>query len=185
MTGTDTCISIITVPIIDRYQTERILLVFECMQCGECCSHLGLMWKITEEHPDFSFTIQNAYSGEYYSVSVPQSLRHLFIDTHIFSELPEACPFFRCNNQDGLWYCTVHLSRPDICREYGCWRFLILDPNGKRAGRVMGTRHLHAENTSLQKVWDEQVRTLKEPDDSIWDQKMCKIIQNAGFIIRD
>jgi hypothetical protein len=49
----------------------------------------------------------------------------------------------------------------------------------------MGTRHLHAEDLELQKIWDEKVRVLIEPDDAAWDEKMCEIIRSAGFIIRD
>jgi hypothetical protein len=49
----------------------------------------------------------------------------------------------------------------------------------------MGTRHLHAEDPVLQKVWDEKVRAFHEPDMSLWDAKMCEIIRSAGFIVRD
>jgi uncharacterized protein len=111
-------------------------------------------------------------------------MQYLYDDLTIFTEHPEACPFFRRNDRDGLYYCTVHLTRPDICQEYGCWRFLILDSSGIRAGRVMQNRHLHAESPYLEEVWDMYVRVLHEPNDIVWDKKMCEIVRNAGFVIR-
>jgi Fe-S-cluster containining protein len=143
------------------------------------------MFMIIEEYADLSFLVRNQYTGEKYEVSVTMPLQHLYNDKRIFNELPEACPFFRRNGEDGLYYCTVHLTRPDICREYGCWRFLILDSDGKRAGRVMGTRHMQAENPVLHSVWDSRVKTLQESDDEIWDRNMCEIVREAGFVIRD
>ena len=160
-------------------------MVFECHQCGECCSHLGLMFRIIEESPPYTFLVRNQYTGEKYTVVVTPPLCHLYDNKDIFTERPEACPFFRLNDKDRLYYCTVHLSRPDVCREYGCWRFLILDSQGNRAGRVMGNRHLHAESPLLRSIWDARVSTLHESDDQVWDQKMCEIVRKAGFRIRE
>ncbi|MDD1723813.1 MAG: YkgJ family cysteine cluster protein [Methanospirillum sp.] len=143
------------------------------------------MFRIIEEHSPYSFLVRNEYTGEKHEVSVTASLYHLYDDKRVFAEFSEACPFFRRNDEDGLWYCTVHLTRPDVCRDYGCWRFLILDPEGKRAGRVMGSRHMHAENPLLRSVWDTRVSILQEPDDTIWDRKICEIVRSAGFVIRD
>ena len=158
---------------------------FECQQCGECCSYLGLMWQIIGESGNYSFIIQNMYTGQKYEVTVTPPLRHLYDNTGIFTERPEACPFFRPHDSDGLYYCTVHLTRPDVCKEYGCWRFLILDSEGKRAGRVMDSRHMHAEDPVLQTLWDSRVRTMHEPDDEIWDRKMCEIVRAAGYVVRE
>ncbi|MDD1730136.1 MAG: YkgJ family cysteine cluster protein [Methanospirillum sp.] len=159
--------------------------MFECQQCGECCSHLGLVFEIIEDYGDYSNLIRNQYTGLRQIVSVSESL-HMLYDLHdIFLERPEACPFFRFNTNDGLYYCTVHLTRPEICQDYGCWRFLILDNQGNRVGRVMERRHLHTESESLEKIWEHCIRTLHEDDDEIWDRKMCSIIHTAGFKIRD
>jgi len=143
------------------------------------------MFTIVKDHGDYSFLIRNEYTGEEHEVTVAPHLRHLYDDKRIFSELPEICPFFRRNEEDGLGYCTVHLTRSDVCREYGCWRFLILDSQGKRAGRVMGSRHLHADDPLLRSVWDARVRPLIIDDDTLWDQKMREIIRSAGFDVRE
>lgn len=118
-------------------------------------------------------------------VSVTPLLYQLYDDRDIFTERPQACPFFRKNKADGLYYCTVHLTRPEICREYGCWRFLILDSQGNRVGRIMQSRHLDTQSPSLRHIWNTRIGNLHEDDDRIWDQKMCEIVKNAGFKIRE
>jgi hypothetical protein len=49
----------------------------------------------------------------------------------------------------------------------------------------MQNRHLHAENPRLQDLWDENISTLHENDDTIWDQKMCDLVRKAGFQIKN
>src|SRR5512136_3112271 len=115
---------------------------FECSQCGECCSHLGLVHTIDRYCGDFHFLLKNQYTGEKTAVAVDPDKIVLYRDTSIFQERPEACPFFRYDRVSAKGYCTVHMTRPEICRDYGCWRMLVLDSHGKRAGRIMCRRHL-------------------------------------------
>ncbi len=39
-------------------------MVFYCEQCGECCSHLGLVHSITEDHGNYEFVVFNLYTNE-------------------------------------------------------------------------------------------------------------------------
>lgn len=143
------------------------------------------MFEIIEEFGGYSFLVRNQYTGQKHRVSVTPQLYHLYDNRDIFVERPEACPFFRKNHADDLYYCTIHLTRPETCREYGCWRILILSSDGKRAGRVMHSRHLHAEDSELEKIWDQEIRTLHIDEDRIWDQKVREIIRKEGYIVRD
>jgi len=111
-------------------------------------------------------------------------LQPLYEDKKIFVEREEACPFFRENPDDGLFYCTVHLTRPEICREYGCWRLLILDREGNRAGRVMQARHLDSENPRLTEVWSRYIHPIHELDDQEWDTRVAHILRTAGFVVK-
>ena len=76
----------------------------------------------------------NEYTGEETAVTVDPDKVLLFLDRSIFEELPEACPFFRTDQKTGKAYCTVHLTRPEICRDYGCWRLLISISGGGGPG---------------------------------------------------
>jgi Fe-S-cluster containining protein len=157
---------------------------FECSQCGECCSHLGLVHVIQEDSGDFRFLVKNQYTGEKISVAVDPDKRTLFCDRSIFLERPEACPFFRYDRASEKGYCTVHLTRPEICRDYGCWRLLILDAGGKRAGRIMCQRHLASDDEALTRLFEEHVNHLIEPDDAAWDKRVIQVLVAAGYTVR-
>jgi Fe-S-cluster containining protein len=157
---------------------------FECSQCGECCSHLGLVHSIIEDYGDYHFLLKNQYTGEKTAVAVDPDKIALFADTSIFQERPEVCPFFRYDRASAKGYCTVHLTRPAICRDYGCWRLLILDAAGKRAGRIMCQRHLASEDEALTRLFEEYINHLVEPDDAAWDERVIRLLVAAGYTVR-
>ncbi|MFA4876332.1 MAG: YkgJ family cysteine cluster protein [Methanoregula sp.] len=156
---------------------------FECSQCGECCSHLGLVHTIREDHGNLRFLVNNEYTGEKTEVVVDTDKIDLFSDRSIFAERPEACPFFRFNRNENKGYCTVHLTRPEICRDYGCWRILILDPEGKRAGRIMCQRFLASEDEHLTRLFEKEVDILSMLDDAAWDREIIRILGTAGYTV--
>ena len=157
---------------------------FECSQCGECCSHLGLVHTIQEDCGNYRFLLKNQYTGERTAVAVDPDKIPLFDDKGIFLERPEACPFFRYDRVSAKGYCTIHLTRPGICRDYGCWRLLILDSEGKRVGRIMDRRHLASEDEALTLLFDEHINQLVEPDDALWDERVIRVLVTAGYTVR-
>jgi Fe-S-cluster containining protein len=159
-------------------------MVFECQQCGECCHHMGQVHTIQEIRGEFEFLVNNQYTGEKTVVIVDQDKHHLFLDTSIFREQPEACPFMRYKTEDRKAYCTVHLTRPEICRDYGCWRLLILNARGSRAGRIMYQRAFFSDDDELTRLWKMCIDPVNEPDDVIWDKKITRILINAGYTVR-
>jgi Fe-S-cluster containining protein len=156
---------------------------FECSQCGECCSHLGLVHTIREDYGDYHFLVNNQYTGEKTVVTVDPDKIALFNDRSIFTERPEACPFFRFDRASSKGYCTVHLTRPEICRDYGCWRILILDKEGRRAGRIMCQRFLASEDERLTRTFEEQINDRVEPDDDAWDERVIRVLTEAGYTV--
>lgn len=167
-----------------RKRCRLLRMPFECSQCGECCSHLGLVHSILEDYGDYRFLVRNLYTGEKTAVAVDPDKVSLFCDCSIFKELPEACPFFRYDHASAKGYCTVHLTRPEICRDFGCWRMLILDPAGKRAGRIMSQRHLASEDEKLTRLFEEHVNHLVEPDNAAWDERVIRVLVTAGYTVR-
>ncbi|MDD1675272.1 MAG: YkgJ family cysteine cluster protein, partial [Methanomicrobiales archaeon] len=77
--------------------------------------------------------------------------------------------------------CVVHASRPDLCREYGCWRLLVLDGSGKRVGRIMGTRHLATDDPVLRAFWVDHFGDIQGFDDDRWDRTIITVLENNGY----
>jgi hypothetical protein len=139
---------------------------------------------IQEIRGEFEFLVNNQYTGEKNVVRIDPDKYDLFSDTRIFEDHPEACPFLRYHPKDRLGYCCVHLTRPEICRDYGCWRMLILNSRGKRAGRVMYRRAFFSDDDDLSRLWKECIDNLAEPDDSVWDSVVIGIVTKAGYTVR-
>jgi len=158
-----------------------ITVTFRCRICGECCSHLGLVHSIREDHGKFEYSLVNRYSGDVTRVTVDPDKIHLLPDRSIFEREPEACPFLRDDPAHDRVCCIVHATRPDICREFQCWRLLILDRQGRQAGRVMGSRHLSAEDSSLARFWEERIGPISEESDAAWDLCVELVLGEAGY----
>lgn len=157
---------------------------FECFQCGECCEYLGYVFRIIRDCGDFCFEVRNDYTGEVTRVIIDPDKRELFSDRSIFQRLPHTCPFFRHQPGSETAFCTVHLTRPEICRDYACWRLLILDHRGRRAGRIKYIRTLCTDDPELKKIWDACIEDHREPDDRKWEDRMIHILTGAGYTVR-
>lgn len=128
--------------------------------------------------------IHNQYTGEETRVEVDPDLRELFKDKSIFLKFPDTCPFFRHPPGSEHACCTVHASRPDICREYRCWRLLILNHQGGRVGRIRYGRTLCSAESHLNQLWASCIENLQEPDDRVWETKITRILTRNGFSVR-
>ncbi|MFZ1127016.1 YkgJ family cysteine cluster protein [Methanoregula sp.] len=159
-------------------------MVFDCQQCGECCSHLGLVHSITEDRGNYEFVVFNRYTNESNVVTVDAEKHALFDDKSIFTSLPEACPFFRHQPGSEKAFCTVHLTRPDICRDYSCWRMLIVNRLGRRVGRIMFSRYLCSEDPMVLRIFAECIDPVKEPDDDRWDELVIRVFTKSGYVVR-
>jgi uncharacterized protein len=161
-----------------------IATTFECFLCGECCSHLGEVHSIRKEYGDGRFLLYNRYTGEETVVTVSPEMAHLLSDRSIYARWPEACPFLRKEPDTGRICCTIHRTRPGICREFQCWRILISDRRGRQVGRVIGARHLMSEERTLSEIWEKHIRDINEPDTPAWEEEMIRILISAGYSVR-
>jgi Fe-S-cluster containining protein len=145
---------------------------------------MGLVHQIKERLNVFEFILLNKYSGEETKVTIDSDKCGLFIDRSSITNLSEACPFLRWGTEQQNAFCTVHLTRPEICRDFGCWRILICDPSGKRVGRIFRTRTLLSEHPSLITLWEGCSEVHREPDDGKWEERVVEILTSAGYKVR-
>jgi uncharacterized protein len=160
------------------------LVSFECYRCGDCCSHLGLVHVIKEDYGNNRFLISNQYTGEKTLAVVEPDKLPLFLDRSTFLRHPEACPFFRVDQLSLKGYCTIHLTRPEICKDFGCWRMLIINSGGERAGRIMHQRFLASEDEALTRVFEEQIKNLPDCSDEEWDARVTRILTKSGYSVQ-
>lgn len=154
-----------------------------CQQCGECCSQMGDVFHIREERDGLEFLIYNQYTGEEHVVRIDPDKTLLFTQTAPSEDEPLSCPFLRRDKATGLSFCTVHGTRPDICREYSCWTMLILDSRGERAGRIMDNGHFAPDDPALRAFWDKHIADLMITDRKEWERKVRAILSGEGYTV--
>jgi uncharacterized protein len=159
-------------------------MAFECFQCGDCCTQMGLVHQVKEEYGSYHFLISNPYTRVEMQVTVDPDKHVLFDDRSIFEKFPDACPFFRHKPGTGLAYCTVHCNRPEICRDYQCWRLLIQNPRGRPVGKIRYIRTLISDDPLLNRLWKISVEDLDDPDDRRWEAAMIRILVKSGYSVR-
>jgi len=158
-------------------------MTFVCQLCGMCCSTMGEIINIREEISPFHYRIWYTTTGEERVVTVDPDKRELFQSAITAAGPSLACPFLRIRDGRDV-ICTVHLSRPELCRQYSCFRILVLDPDGRRIGRVLnGTRYFSATDAGLYDLWQRECTGLAGGDEMGWEEKVCRILTRAGYRI--
>ena len=156
-------------------------MTFVCQMCGECCSSMGEIIEIREPEGERTFRIWFTTTGEERVVTLDPDKEDLFFDKPVKSRM--ACPFLR-EKKPGTLICTVHSTRPDLCRQYGCFRILILDAEGRRAGRVMnGSRYFMDGNPHLHTIWQRECQELSGLDEAAWEDEVERILSHEGYRI--
>ena len=155
-------------------------MTFVCQCCGDCCSTMGEIISIQEQIGSYEFRIRYT-NGEERIVSLDPDKRELFHDLKERDKKSLACPFLRQKAPDKR-ICTVHASRPELCRMYLCSRILVLRKDGKKAGRVLhGTRVFTTEDGALLDLWCRAIRDIPVPDDHQWEKNVDDIFTRAGY----
>jgi len=156
-------------------------MVFRCQQCGECCSSMGSVIGIREQTGPFEFRLWFMITGEERQVRVDPDKRNLFSSQDILKSRPMACPFLR-ERTPGTVICTVHSTRPDLCRQYSCFRILVCGRRGERLGRVMdNTRYFTTMDRELRAVWDTEIAPITIADEARWEEEVARILSAAGY----
>lgn len=77
--------------------------------------------------------------------------------------------------------CAIYASRPQVCRNFRCYRMLVRDHGGDVCGKVIGKNTLRTEDTALEKIWNEQVTVIPYGDIDAWKQKVSGILAEHGY----
>ncbi|MHB8162840.1 MAG: YkgJ family cysteine cluster protein [Methanoregula sp.] len=156
-------------------------MAFTCQQCGECCSSMGEIIELKEEFEPFSFRISFSVTGEERIVSIDPEKRELFRFQDIHSQRPMACPFLRETGTKKC-VCSVHSSRPDLCRQYACYRILVLDTQEKKIGKVAAaSRYFSSMNDDLRTLWNREIAVIAILDETCWEEHVEQVLSKAGY----
>jgi hypothetical protein len=129
------------------------------------------------------FRIRFSVTGEEMAVTLDADKQELFRTQDIRPLRPMACPFLRFDMRERA-LCTIHDTRPGLCRLYTCFCLLVLDPEGNPIGRVQdGSRIFSTMNESLRELWDEEIAGRDIPDKAAWEVHVADVFSRAGYWI--
>jgi Fe-S-cluster containining protein len=92
-----------------------------------------------------------------------------------------ACPFLKETNTK-KYVCSVHSSRPDLCRQYACNRILVLDTQERTVGKVAAaSRYFSSMDNDLRTLWNREIAGVSIPDDTCWEEHVEQVLSPAGY----
>lgn len=146
------------------------MAMFECNWCGKCCESFGEFIRIERQLNDRDYYCRYGITNEIFPVHVQpafaEEIEEDFIDSDPKADAPsrKGCVFSRKNPEGKGFACAIYPTRPNICREFRCYRMLIHHPaTGEMRGKVIGINELRTHDEILAAIWKEKIAHLPHP----------------------
>ena len=128
-----------------------------------------------------SFRIGFSVTGEERIVSIDPGKRKLFHLQDDKTLMPMACPFL-LDAGNKKFVCSVHASQPELCRQYSCYRILVLDSQERKVGRVTdASRYFITEDADLRRLWNREIVSVAITDEKCWEEHVEQTLTRAGY----
>jgi uncharacterized protein len=143
---------------------------FDCNWCGKCCASFGEFIKIERQLTSRDYYCRYGITNEIFPVHVQpefaDDIEEEFMksDPGETSSARKGCIFMRKNAERNGFVCAIYPTRPNICREFKCYRMLIHHPpSGETRGKVIGINELRTHDEILAAIWSEKIAPLPHP----------------------
>lgn len=163
------------------------MVAFHCDRCGKCCTSLGPLISIKRQLNDRDYYCHNMIDNTIFPVQVDAAFREEFSDEFITRSTAPAstemrgCPFLRKDPRGDSTTCAIYQTRPKVCRDFRCFRMLILNREGIVCGRVIGKNTLRTGDTCLETLWNGKVVALPYGDTDAWTKKVTGLLNEHGY----
>jgi len=142
---------------------------------------MGEIIEIREEPEPFVFRIRFTVTGEEQIVSIDAEKRELSGLQDITAIPPMACPFLR-ETINKKFICTIHASRPGVCRQYSCYRILVMDADERMIGKVTGgSRSFLTSDETLRTLWNNKIAKVAFTNEKDWEERVEQTLVSAGY----
>jgi uncharacterized protein len=163
------------------------MVAFECDRCGKCCVSLGPYITIERQLNDRDYYCRCKIDNTILPVQVEPEYREEIAD-EFTAEGPapsptekKSCVFLRKNRHGEGNCCAIYATRPKVCRDFRCYRFLIRNREGEICGSVIGKNTIRTDDATLDKLWNEQVMTVPYGDSTSWTKRVAGILREHGY----
>jgi uncharacterized protein len=143
---------------------------FDCNWCGKCCASFGEFIKIERQLTERDYYCRYGITNEVFPVHVQPEFADEIEEEFTESDpkgtdsTKKGCIFMRKNPEGKGFACAIYPTRPNICREFECYRMLIHHPqSGEMRGKVIGINELKTHDEILNAIWNEKIAHLPHP----------------------
>jgi Fe-S-cluster containining protein len=146
------------------------IAAFECNWCGKCCMSFGEFIRIERQLTGRDYYCRFGITNEIFLVHVQpefaDEIGERYAEPDEKGKEPErkGCIFMVRNPAGRGFACAIYPTRPNVCREFRCYRMLIHDKSsGEVRGRVIGINELRTQDETLAALWKEKIAVLPHP----------------------
>jgi uncharacterized protein len=143
---------------------------FDCNWCGKCCASFGEFIKIERQLTERDYYCRYGITNEVFPVHVQPEFADEIEEEFTESgpkgndSTQKGCIFMRKNPEGKGFACAIYPTRPNICREFRCYRMLIHHPeSGETRGKVIGINELKTHDEILATIWNERIAHIPHP----------------------
>lgn len=158
------------------------MVKFECEWCGKCCRSFGEFIKIERQLTNRDYYCRYEIKNELFFAHIEADYADCQTPRLKDGEPAKGCPFIRKNPVGNGFACAIYTTRPQICREFRCYRMVILNRDGHECGRIMGRNDLKTTDEILEQIWKERIAPLlPNHDDSRWEKAVNAALAAHGY----
>jgi len=164
---------------------------FVCDRCGKCCSSFGAFVTIERQLTGRDYYCRYALTGDLFTAHVGGPYADEVAERYEAAGSGDpagkgSCPFL-CRREDGPGFaCAIHATRPQVCREFRCYRMLVYNNEGKLRGKVIGAGEIRTDDPALARIGKERIAPIPAAhppggNDPLWVKKVVRILAGCGY----
>ncbi len=173
-----------------RHYSCTYMAVFECDRCGKCCVSLGPHIQIERQLNDRDYYCRCKIDNTLFLGHVDPAYQDDIAEEYAGEDgsggdgEKKPCRFLRTGPAPGQTSCAIYASRPAVCREFRCYRMVILNRDGAVAGTVIGKNTLRTDDNDLKNAWERGgVAAFPTGDMAAWRGQVEAVLAGHGYHI--
>jgi Fe-S-cluster containining protein len=157
------------------------MVAFECTWCGKCCACYGDFIKIERQLTSRDYYCRYGIKNEMFLAHVEGDYIGSYPSEPKEGKQVKGCPFMQKNQSGDGFACAIYATRPQVCKEFRCYRMIILDRDGHECGRIMGRNQLKTIDETLEHIWDEEIAPLPYREGTRWVKLVIDALAVYGY----
>ena len=159
------------------------MIAFDCSRCGKCCRSFGEFIKIERQLTSRDYYCRYVIKNELFLAHIEGDYADSPPLGSIEGKPVKGCPFMRKDPVGKGISCAIYATRPGICRDFRCYRMVIVNRAGNECGRIMGRNDLKTTDETLEQVWKEHIAPLLPPhSDTRWENAVINALAAHGYL---